>query len=96
VLSMPELEDILKLIDSGLAKHTYIHRPYAYIAEYARSKVESRLTDVSVNAGGQVACDLAGRTTLTTSLYLFTESSGALRQDFVDVPPFSGSVRIET
>jgi hypothetical protein len=96
VLSMPELEDILKLIDRGLAKHSYVNRPYAYIAEYARSKVESRLTDVSVNAGGQVTCDLGGRTTLTTSVYLFTETDGVLRQDFVEVPPFSGSVRIET
>jgi hypothetical protein len=95
VLSMQELDEILTLIDRGLAQHTYIHRPYAYIAEYARSKVESWLTDVSVNAGGQVTCDLAGRTTLTTSLYLFTETDGVLRQGYLDVPPFSGSVRIE-
>ena len=95
VLSMRELDDILTLIDRGLGKHTYTQRPYPYIAEYARCKVESWLTDVSVNAGGQVTCDLAGRTTMTTSLYLFTETDGMLRQSFLDVPPFEGSVRIE-
>jgi hypothetical protein len=95
VLSMRELDEILTRIDLGLRKHVLIHRPYDYIAEYARSKVESRLTQVSVNAGGQVSCDLAGHTSLTTSLYLFTEADGAVCQSFVDVPPFGGSVRIE-
>jgi hypothetical protein len=96
VLSMRELDEVLALIDHGLAKHTYVHRPYEYIAEYARSKVQSWLTEVSVNDGGRVACDLAGRTTLTTSLYLFTEIDGVIRQSFLDVPPFEGSVRIES
>src|SRR5579859_2331028 len=95
VLSMGELDEILTLIDRGLARHTTIQRPYEYIAEYARSKVESWLTEVSVNDGGLVTCDLAGRATLTTSLYLFTETDGALHQSFIDVPPFSGSVRVE-
>jgi hypothetical protein len=49
---------------------------------------------VSVDDGGAVTCDLAGHTTLTTSLYLFTEADGAVQQRFVDVPPFSGSVRV--
>ncbi len=94
VLSMRELDEILTLIDRGLAKHCYVHRPYEYIAEYARSKVESRLTAVAVDAGGTVTADLAGRTTLTTNLYLFTEQEGEIHQRFVDVPPFSGSVRV--
>jgi hypothetical protein len=95
VLSMRELDEILTLIDQGLKKHTYLHRPYDYIAEYARSKVRSWLTRVSVNAGGQVTCDLSGHTSLTTSVYLFTEADGETRRNFLDVPPFSGSVRIE-
>jgi hypothetical protein len=41
-----------------------------------------------------VTADLAGETTLTTSLYLFTEQDGHIQQRFVDVPPFSGSVRV--
>jgi hypothetical protein len=49
---------------------------------------------VDVDAGGTVTCDLAGRTSTTTSLYLFTEVDGALQQRFVDVPPFEGSLRI--
>ena len=94
VLSMRELDETLTLIDRGLAKHSYTHRSYEYIAEYARSKVNSRLTAVNVDGGGQVTCDLAGRTSLTTSLYLFSEAAGAVQQRFVDVPPFTGSVRV--
>jgi hypothetical protein len=94
VLSMRELDEILTRIDHGLRKHTYIHRSYEYIAEYARCQVGSRLTNVSVDAGGQMTCDLAGRATMTTSLYLFTETDGTLQQRFVDVPPFEGSVRV--
>jgi hypothetical protein len=94
VLSMGELDEILTLIDRGLAKHTFVHRPYEYIADYARNHVASRLTAVDVDAGGQVVCDLAGRTTLTTSVYLFTETDGALQQRFLDVPPFDGSARV--
>ena len=94
VLSMRELDQALTLIDRGLSRHCYIHRSLAYIAEYARCKVGSRLTAVNSNAGGQMTCDLAGRTTMTTSLYLFTESDGAIEQRFFDVPPFDGSVRV--
>lgn len=94
VLSMRELDKILTLIDRGLSKHTYLHRSYEYIAEYARCKVQSWLTAVNVDAGGQVTCDLAGQTTLTTSVYLFTEADGRIQRRFVDVPPFAGSVRL--
>jgi hypothetical protein len=94
VLSMRELDEILTLIDRGLAKHQFIHRHYEYIAEYARSKVQSRLSRVTVDDGGQVTCDLTGATSLTTSLYLFTATDGAIQQRFVDVPPFKGSVRV--
>ena len=99
VLSMSELDQILGLIDQGLAKHTYVHRSYEYIAEYARSKVNSRLAAVNLDDGGQITCDLAGRTTLTTSLYLFTAvdgpvADGPIAQQFVDVPPFDGSARV--
>jgi hypothetical protein len=94
VLSMGELDETLALIDQGLAKHTFTQRSYEYIAEYARSKVNSRLTAVNMDAGGQVTCELAGRTTLTTSVYLFTETDGALQQRFVDVPAFEGSARV--
>jgi len=94
VLSMRELDQTLTLIDRGLAKHSYSHRSYEYIAEYARSKVNSRLAAVNVDGGGQVTCDLAGRTTMTTCLYLFTETDGVLHQCFVDVPPFDGTVRV--
>jgi hypothetical protein len=94
VLSRRQLDEILTLIDRGLSRHQYVHRSLAYIAEYARCKVRSRLTAVNVDAGGQITCDLAGRTTMTTCLYLFTETDGALHQCFVDVPPFDGSVRV--
>jgi hypothetical protein len=94
VLSMRELDQILALIDRGLRKHAYIHRNCEYIAEYARCKVNSRLAAVNVDAGGQVACDLAGRTSMTTSLYLFIETDDAVQQRFVDVPPFEGSTRV--
>jgi hypothetical protein len=94
VLSMHELDQTLTLIDRGLAKYGCIHRSYEYIAEYARSKVNSRLTAVNVDGGGQITCDLAGRTSLTTSLYLFTEWDGTIQQRFVDVPPFAGSARV--
>jgi hypothetical protein len=94
VLSMRELDEILTLIDRGLAKYSYMQRGYDYVAEYARSKVASWLTSVDVDAGGRVTCDLAGRTTLTTSLYLFYEVDGAIQHRFVDVPPFDGSLRV--
>jgi hypothetical protein len=94
VLSMGELDQALSLIDRGLAKHSYVHRSYEYIAEYARSKVNSHLAAVNVDAGGQVTCDLVGRTTLTTSVYLFTETDGIIQQSFVDVPVFDGSARV--
>jgi hypothetical protein len=94
VLSMGELEEILTLIDRGLAKHTYVQRSYEYIADYARSHAGSWLTAVELDAGGQVTCNLTGRSTLTTSLYLFTETDGTIQQRFVDVPPFDGSVRV--
>jgi hypothetical protein len=94
VLSMRELDECLTLIDRGLAKHRYTHRSYEYIGEYARCHANSRLAAVAVDAGGAVTCDLAGRTTLTTSLYLFTERDGQIHQRFVDVPPFAGSARV--
>jgi hypothetical protein len=94
VLSMGELDEILTLIDRGLAKHRFVQRSYEFIADYARSLAGSWLTAVEVDAGGQVSCSVAGRTTLTTSVYLFTETDGTIQQRFVDVPPFDGSTRI--
>jgi len=94
VLSMRELDEVLTLIDRGLAKHRYTHRTYEYIGEYARCLANSRLTAVAVDAGGAVTADLAGQATLTTSLSLFTEQDGQIHQRFVDAPPFTGSVRV--
>ena len=94
VLSMPELDQILTLIDQGLSRHCYVHRSVAYIAEYARCKLGSRLMAANADAGGHITCDLAGRTTMTTSLYLFTETDGAIYQRWVDVPTFEGSIRV--
>ena len=94
VLSMGELDEILTLIDRGLAKHPHMKRSYENVAEYGRCKVESWLTLVHVNADGQVTCELGGRASMTTSLYLYYEVDGVIECRFVDVPPFDGSVRV--
>ena len=94
VLSMSELDEILSLVDRGLAKYSFLHRSYEYIGEYARCKVNSHLAAVNVDAGGQVTADLTGKTSMTTSLYVFREEAAATRQIFLDIPPFTGSARV--
>jgi hypothetical protein len=72
-LSPGELEEVLLGADRLMPRHEKTFISYDYIAEYARGKVETHLTEVDVADDGRTRVTIAGRATVPLQLYVFRD-----------------------
>ena len=94
-LSIEEWERILSLINETITSYKPIFVGYDYIAQYAKSKIESRLTKAHyIPEARKIECYLEGKTNILTKLYIFIERKGEIEYTLGDIPPFQKSIDV--
>ncbi len=81
-LSSGELREILQRAETLTARHIKRYESYERIAEYARSKVETHLSQVEIQNGGLITVTLVGRAAVPLELYVFREVDGGVEHRF--------------
>jgi hypothetical protein len=81
-LAPAELEEVLRQAETLMPRHPKTYVSYDHIAEYARSKVETHLAAVEVDAHGHVRVTLVGRATVPLQLYVFRDVDDGVEHRF--------------
>ena len=82
-LSIPELREVLQRAEGLTARHPKRYASYERIAEYARSKVETHLSQVDISPdGSEVSITVVGRATVPLDLYVFRDVDGGVEHRF--------------
>ncbi len=78
-----------------MPRHDPIPVGYDHIAEYARSKVDTQITDAAREGRGDaVRVVLQGEATVPLKLYVFRDVGDGAEHRFEDVPPFQGKQEV--
>jgi hypothetical protein len=89
-LRVDEWEAILRKIDKETAKYPRIFKSYDYIAEYAKSRYDTKITEARYDpACHDIRLKVAGKSTLPLKVYLFGEDGPEYR--FKELPAFAGA-----
>ncbi len=89
-LTLQEWETIIKSIMQELKPVPHILKSYDTISAYAESRYRTTLVNAQHNH--DLTLWLKGESKVTQLVYLFQEESSGIRQRFLEIPPFSGSV----
>jgi hypothetical protein len=88
-LRVDEWEAILRSIDKRTAKYPRIFKSYDYIAEYAKSRYDTKITQATYDSvSREIRLKLNGRSRLPLTVYLFGEEGPEYR--FKEIPAFAG------
>lgn len=87
-LNPQEWRALLRRADALMPRRRYETAPYDFIADYARSKVQTAIVSAE-EAGGSVTVELAGEATVPLRLYVFTDPEGGEHR-FEATEPFRG------
>ena len=93
-LALGELREILQRADALTARHTKRYVSYEHIAEYARSKVETHLSHVSISDDGHIGVTLIGRATVPLELYVFRNIDEGVEHRFESIGKCDGVQRL--
>jgi len=86
---------ILQGVTDNLAPYNPIYVTMDYACQYLRATYTSDISYGTFDpVTGELRTTLAGVTDLPTQFYLFTEEGGAIQEEMVDVPTFSGSTEV--
>jgi len=91
-LNPQEWRALLRRADALMPRHRYETAPYDFIADYARSKVQTAIVSAE-EAGGSVAVELAGEATVPLRLCVFTDLEGGDHR-FEATEPFQGQATV--
>jgi hypothetical protein len=92
-LTVPEWEKILADVDQATLRWKRIFKSYDHIAEYAKSRYDSRLTEAGYDpTTGQIRIRVVGKATLPLSVYVFAVEN--LDYRFQEIPAFQGESRL--
>ena len=91
-LSISEWEEILKNIDRLTSGYKKIFKSYDYIAEYAKSKYDTKITKANYGSLGKITLKLTGKSTLPLKIYLFSDES--CEYEFKKIPEFEGEKEV--
>ena len=84
-----EWETILRSIDQRTSKYPRLFRRYDYIAEYAKSRYDTRINEATYDSvSHQIRLKLSGNCTLPLKAYVFGEEG--LEYRFKEIPVFAG------
>jgi len=93
--SLEEWDAILTRIDLLTAKYDKMHRGWDYVAEYAKNKIDSQITQANFDqASRNVNCALKGRASMPLYLYVFKNSGESVEHMFQEVPAFKDSTTV--
>ncbi|MFQ5528687.1 MAG: hypothetical protein ACE5GX_20830, partial [Thermoanaerobaculia bacterium] len=87
-----EWREILRGADALMPRHRYEGVAYDFIADYARSKVQTVIL-AAEEVGGDVTVELAGEALVPLRLYVFTDRDGAEHR-FEYTGPFKGRATV--
>ncbi|MCM8769571.1 MAG: hypothetical protein NC911_07900 [Candidatus Omnitrophica bacterium] len=90
-LTLQQWEEIIKSIVQELRSLPHIFKSYDAISAYAESRARTNLLGVEHNQG-ELTLSLKGSSVVTQLVYLFLDEGSKIRQQFLEIPPFSGSV----
>lgn len=93
-LSAEEWRALMVRYEELTANYEKINVGYNQVAHYARSKVDSHLSHVSVDDSGTTRCRLVGRTTVPLHLYEFRDVDDWVEHRFQEVPVFDGTQEV--
>jgi hypothetical protein len=92
-LTVNQWETILADIDQATLRWKRIFKSYDHIAEYAKSRYDSRLTEAGYDpTTGQIRIRVVGKATLPLSVYVFAVEN--LDYRFQEIPAFQGESRL--
>ncbi len=92
-LSLKEFEEVLKRIDKLTSKYNRIFKGYDYIAEYAKSKYDTKITEANYNpTSKEIKLKLTGKSTLPLKIYLFNDEN--CEYEFKEIPEFGGEIDV--
>jgi hypothetical protein len=94
-LSLGELREVLQQAEALTTRHAKRYESYERIAEYARSKVETHLSQVDVSGNDNVAVTVVGRASMPLELYVFKDVDGGVDHRFEVVGDCDGMRRAE-
>ncbi|HPP12527.1 MAG TPA: hypothetical protein PKW42_07310 [bacterium] len=91
VLTLQEWETIVKTIVADLKAVPHIFKGYDAICAYAESRSRTFLVNAEHHQP-ELRLWLKGESTVTQLVHLFQEEGSAIRQQYLEIPPFSGSI----
>ncbi len=91
-LAPGEWRQLLRRAEQLLPRHRYESVPYDFIADYARSKVQTAVV-AAEERNGEVTVELSGEATVPLRLWVFTDRDGAEAR-FEPVEPFRGRAAV--
>ena len=93
-MSIEEWEQVLNGIDKLTLKYKKIFKGYDYIAEYARSRYDTKITEANYNfAVNQIRLKLKGKSSLPLKVYVYNDES--CQHKFKEIPVFEGETQID-
>jgi hypothetical protein len=88
-LRVDEWEAILRSIDQQIARYPKIFQTYDYVAEYAKSRYDTKITEARYDsASHNIRLKVSGKSTLPLKVYLFGEQGPDYR--FREIPVLAG------
>ncbi|MBU0477198.1 hypothetical protein KKC91_01320 [bacterium] len=93
-MSIEEWEQVLKGIDKLTSKYKKIFKGYDYIAEYAKSRYDTKITEANYNSTTeQIILKLKGKSALPLKVSVYNDES--YQHKFKEIPVFSGEAQIK-
>ncbi|MDO9464268.1 MAG: hypothetical protein Q7J67_03125 [bacterium] len=92
-MNAEEWEQVLKGIDKLTSKYKKIFKGYDYIAEYAKSRYDTKITEANYNSTTeQMILKLKGKSSLPLKVYVYNDES--CQHKFKEIPVFEGETQI--
>jgi len=93
-MNIGEWEQVLNGIDKLTSKYKKIFKGYDYIAEYAKSRYDTKITVANYNSTtDQITLKLKGKSSLPLKVYVYNDES--CQHKFKEIPVFDGETQIK-
>jgi hypothetical protein len=88
-LSLAEWRDLMDRAQQRMSRHQQLYRGYDFIADYARSHVDTHLA-LAEHDSPDLRCRIDGRADVPLQLYVFADREDSVDQRFEEVGPVEG------
>jgi len=95
ILSLEDWDSALTRIEGLTAKYDKIYKGWDYVAEYAKNKTDSQISQVDFDESSMnVECTLKGNATMPLYLYVFKNKGPSVEYKFQQVPVYKEAAKI--